>query len=291
MSPECECEYYLNRSTCNSTHPDPQYDQSQPLDNQPQRGIYTTLFSICTYILLKKRGTSYKYYLLANTLIFLLTCVFVALQIVVDTSQYLFSLRAGDHLQREPITFLDPRRLNRHWSYRSGDRVAFDTNRFAKSVEILSLVFPHPNLAFKILSIGHQVARNVGSKLRNMYRIIIASTLESGILYSTYLVVVTIIQGDTYHRYKSMSDKQFEVMNAAVQFLYNVWPCIAGITTTIIIVRVTLGIALDDAESEVMSILVAETARGLAVSEPRREENLSQGDAVMVIARDEETGR
>ncbi|KAK7014085.1 hypothetical protein VNI00_019422 [Paramarasmius palmivorus] len=254
-------------------------------------GIYTTLFSICTYILLKKRGTSYKYYLLANTLIFLLTCVFIALQVAVDTSQYLFSLRTRDHLQRGSITFLDPRRFNRHWSYRSGDLVAFHTNWFAEFIIILSLAVPHPNLAFKILSIGRQVARSVGTKLRNMYRIIIASTLESGILYSTYLVVVTIIQGDTYRRYNSMSDKQFEVMNAAVQFLFNVWPCIAGITTTIIIVRVTLGIALNDAESEVISIRVAETARGPAVSELRREENLSQGDAVMVIARDEETGR
>ncbi|KAK7029453.1 hypothetical protein VNI00_014598 [Paramarasmius palmivorus] len=131
-------------------------------------------------------------------------------------------------------------------------------------------------IALRIFSIGRQVARSTGI-FRKIYKIIIASTLESGIFYSAYLVSGTIIEGHTYRRYHSMSLYELGEKGVVAQYWWNVMPSISGITSIIIVVRVALGIALN-AENEVMSIRVAETTRN----------DVSPPGTVLIIARDQE---
>ncbi|ESK83681.1 hypothetical protein Moror_2144 [Moniliophthora roreri MCA 2997] len=108
--------------------------------------------------------------------------------------------------------------------------------------------------AYHIFWISHQVVTYLGPKSRNMYQTIIAVTLESGLLYAAFLItffilgIVQVVEGTGNDRL------------TLFYYIYGqTWAPIAGIVSTIIIVRVTLGISLDSVESTIISINAANT--------------------------------
>ncbi|KAK7027547.1 hypothetical protein VNI00_015181 [Paramarasmius palmivorus] len=110
-------------------------------------------------------------------------------------------------------------------------------------------------IAFQICSIGHQIEHYLGSRSRNMYRTALSATLESGVVYSTFLIGIAAIYIDLIRRDPSLlkGDEDYPHIYA-LEFLLRAWPCVSGITSTIIIVRVALGISFNDVESAISSL-------------------------------------
>ncbi|KAK7023581.1 hypothetical protein VNI00_016667 [Paramarasmius palmivorus] len=110
-------------------------------------------------------------------------------------------------------------------------------------------------IAFQICSIGRQIEHYLGSRSRNMYRTALSATLESGVVYSTFLIGIAAIYIDLIRRDPSLlkGDEDYPHIYA-LEFLLRAWPCVSGITSTIIIVRVALGISFNDVESAISSL-------------------------------------
>ncbi|KAK7023568.1 hypothetical protein VNI00_016654 [Paramarasmius palmivorus] len=110
-------------------------------------------------------------------------------------------------------------------------------------------------IAFRIFSIGRQIGNYLGPRSWGMYRTVFSATLESGVVYSTFLIGIVAIYIDHIRRDPSLSrvDEDYPHLYA-LDFLLRAWPCVSGITSTIIIVRVALGISFNDVESAISSL-------------------------------------
>ncbi|ESK80696.1 hypothetical protein Moror_9516 [Moniliophthora roreri MCA 2997] len=97
---------------------------------------------------------------------------------------------------------------------------------------------------------SREVMAYLGPKAGKMYRTVIAATLESGLFYSVYLGVLVIFEIAT--RQSKLGGLDY--MRAV--FL-RLWAPVAGIASTIVIVRVALGISLDDTKSTIMTMQAA----------------------------------
>ncbi|ESK85317.1 hypothetical protein Moror_5999 [Moniliophthora roreri MCA 2997] len=105
-------------------------------------------------------------------------------------------------------------------------------------------------IAFRIFRISREVVAYLGPKSKSMYRMIIAVTLESGLLYSALLIVFVIL----YFVPPGLNEDAVLILSVCVSIIMRIWAPMAGIVSTVIIVRVTLGISLDDVESAIVSI-------------------------------------
>ncbi|KAK7039080.1 hypothetical protein VNI00_010244 [Paramarasmius palmivorus] len=114
--------------------------------------------------------------------------------------------------------------------------------------------------AFKIWDMSHELVTYLGAKARNIYGTIIVATLESGLLYSAYLSVVVslgldlIRRKDSWETSFSETNYAFETRNKAFAVCVRIWAPIAGIASTIIIVRVALGISFDEVHTTLQSM-------------------------------------
>ncbi|EEB96295.1 hypothetical protein MPER_04592, partial [Moniliophthora perniciosa FA553] len=103
-----------------------------------------------------------------------------------------------------------------------------------------------------------------------MYRTIIAVTLESGLLYFTFLFVsvsVSLI---------SPGAAPGTVILLIQAICLRIWASVASIVSTIVIVCVTLGISLDSVESAIISIRTATAAHEEVIDISRPPDDLTQ---------------
>ncbi|KAF9255962.1 hypothetical protein L218DRAFT_1029296 [Marasmius fiardii PR-910] len=108
--------------------------------------------------------------------------------------------------------------------------------------------------AGRIFWISRKVARFTNASNRNMYRVIISATLESGLLYPIVLVLyVTFMLLNTTpgRKVTGMEPGAIHVwrVNLGAEVLYSMLIPIMGISSTLIIVRASLGLAIQDEET------------------------------------------
>ncbi|KAK7028069.1 hypothetical protein VNI00_015020 [Paramarasmius palmivorus] len=253
-------------------------------------GVYAVLFGICIRILFRRKGKAYKYHLFAIVILFLLASADVALYMVQDLNNLSESFRPHE-IEWEPITTMiqitflcsavaDAILLWRFymvWGRRwriaivplildfsvvsfvvtsgSTQLVPLHVAAIAAGIVSLNNIILSTLIAFQICSIGHQIEHYLGSRSRNMYRTALSATLESGVVYSTFLIGIAAIYIDLIRRDPSLlkGDEDYPHIYA-LEFLLRAWPCVSGITSTIIIVRVALGISFNDVESAISSL-------------------------------------
>ncbi|KAK7018003.1 hypothetical protein VNI00_018460 [Paramarasmius palmivorus] len=110
------------------------------------------------------------------------------------------------------------------------------------------------NNLFLSCLIARQVTQYVKDSPQNMYRTIIAATLESGVIYAAFRITIAALQIDSY-RGSMESGIEQSLRNFNIQYiLFRSWPSIAGVTTSLVIVRVSLGIAFNDLKTEIMTV-------------------------------------
>ncbi|KAK7029434.1 hypothetical protein VNI00_014562 [Paramarasmius palmivorus] len=120
-----------------------------------------------------------------------------------------------------------------------------------------------------------------------MQRTILSATLESGLIYSAFSITLAVFTRGG----PSSSEWYGEIL----LILIRAWPFCAGITASIVIVRVSLGIAFNDLRTEMTTVGALEVdcatelpqsqAAGLNLRAPRRKSDLSD---VVIIGRDVE---
>uniref|UniRef100_A0A0W0GCP3 Uncharacterized protein n=1 Tax=Moniliophthora roreri TaxID=221103 RepID=A0A0W0GCP3_MONRR len=129
-------------------------------------------------------------------------------------------------------------------------------------------------IAFRIFHISREVVAYLGPKSKSMYRMIIAITLESGLLYSALLIVFVIL----YFVPPGLNEDAVLILSVCVSIIMRIWAPMAGIVSTVIIVRVTLVISLDNVESAIVSICAGGTVdeEALVVDISRSTNGLTQ---------------
>ncbi|KAK7024331.1 hypothetical protein VNI00_016367 [Paramarasmius palmivorus] len=116
-----------------------------------------------------------------------------------------------------------------------------------------------------------------------MHMTLVAAILESGLFYSAFLIVIASILINLFRNGSSLPESDGDGVPAqayALLFLLRAWPCIAGITSTIIIVRVALRLSLNDLDSLVDSMRAAETQTTLADLHSTRAGLSTHGDSM-----------
>ncbi|KAJ8091961.1 hypothetical protein PM082_024196 [Marasmius tenuissimus] len=101
-------------------------------------------------------------------------------------------------------------------------------------------------IATRIFMIAYQVMKYVPSRasIPMMYRTIISATLESGLVYAIGLIIYTICVFEL-----SMGTKATFRVGLIADSVFDSLITIMGIASTLIIVRVTLGVAIHDEKS------------------------------------------
>ncbi|ESK81744.1 hypothetical protein Moror_11550 [Moniliophthora roreri MCA 2997] len=116
----------------------------------------------------------------------------------------------------------------------------------------------------RIFKMRREVVAYLGPRARNMYRTVIAATLESGLFYSAYLgalVILGIVMTGLRKQEIITHDntQKIIVLDYTRAAFLRLWAPVAGIASTIVIVRVALGISLDDTKSTIMTMQAAAT--------------------------------
>ncbi|EEB89284.1 hypothetical protein MPER_12634, partial [Moniliophthora perniciosa FA553] len=91
--------------------------------------------------------------------------------------------------------------------------------------------------------------------IRNLYRTVIAVTLESGITYSAFISLVFFIE---VHQLQEgyRGEESLVLHDTFIDIGMRIWSSLAGIMSTIIIVRVALGTSFNKTEGTVTSTRV-----------------------------------
>uniref|UniRef100_A0A0W0FDR5 Uncharacterized protein n=1 Tax=Moniliophthora roreri TaxID=221103 RepID=A0A0W0FDR5_MONRR len=98
-------------------------------------------------------------------------------------------------------------------------------------------------IAFRLYRMSRHTKEYLGPRPKNMYNALITISLESGILYAAFLLFILAMTLDDY-----------SVNSAIIDLCIRSWSVIAAMMPTIIVVRVALGISLDDEEGSIKSI-------------------------------------
>ncbi|ESK84260.1 hypothetical protein Moror_3782 [Moniliophthora roreri MCA 2997] len=107
-------------------------------------------------------------------------------------------------------------------------------------------------IAFRISKVSHELESYLGPAARNLYRTVIAVTLESGITYSSFISLLFFIE---VHQLRvGYQGEQSLVLDTFIDIGMRTWSSLAGIMSIIIIVRVALGIGFNDIEGTVTSM-------------------------------------
>ncbi|ESK83777.1 hypothetical protein Moror_11097 [Moniliophthora roreri MCA 2997] len=109
-------------------------------------------------------------------------------------------------------------------------------------------------IGYRIFAMSNEVVAYLGLGVRNLSRTVIAATLESGFFYSSFLSIVFFLDID---RRNFAPAEEFARSQAFYTFLIS-WTPIEAIASTVIIVRVALGIGFNDVESVIVSMRVGE---------------------------------
>ncbi|ESK83778.1 hypothetical protein Moror_11098 [Moniliophthora roreri MCA 2997] len=252
-------------------------------------GVYTVLSGISTHILLKRKRRWYRYDLVAVILLFLLASTCIALDVADDIKNFrqgsASSIRVISSARLEPIivssAIADAILLWRCYAV-WGKRwkiviapilfyVGSHTSAFAlvavRDTEIVGTVTAAGAvalnnlllsmlIAFRIFTMSREASAFLGPRARDMYRTAIVATLESGIIYSAFLGVIVSLGIDLL-RHSDRDDLYGR--NQAIITCLRSWASIAGIASTIIIVRVALGISLNDVDGTIRSLRVPAT--------------------------------
>ncbi|ESK83636.1 hypothetical protein Moror_12025 [Moniliophthora roreri MCA 2997] len=258
-------------------------------------GIYTVLFGICTHVLLNKKTKHYRYHFSAITFLFLLTSANVALSTASDMLFWCYScskhrarilMIAGYECAILSSAIADGILLwrcyvvwGKRWKIVAlpfvvllgghvfGLTIVYDY-LIAPLKSTLLAIFIGVNsllltmlLAFRIFKISREVTKYLGPKARSMYSLVLAAMMECGLLYTLLLTIYFSLaaslmqQGGTLFVGLNAADPRAKGITICVRALAPV----AGINSTFIVVRVALGISLNDFESA-MSSMRARTA-------------------------------
>uniref|UniRef100_A0A0W0G6M2 G protein-coupled receptor n=1 Tax=Moniliophthora roreri TaxID=221103 RepID=A0A0W0G6M2_MONRR len=95
-------------------------------------------------------------------------------------------------------------------------------------------------IAFRIYRMSRSTMTYLGPRPKNLYKMLIAISLESGIFYAAWLFVGFTLS--------------FIQVPGFFDGCLRTWPIIASMMPTIIVVRVALGISFGDTESPIMSL-------------------------------------
>ncbi|KAK7029449.1 hypothetical protein VNI00_014586 [Paramarasmius palmivorus] len=278
--------------------PDPTLFMVSSVVNAGVYGIYMVIFGICTHILIKRGKTLQKYTLLANAIIFAVA----SLNLVFMTSNNISLLRTitvADLVADIILMWRCYIVWGKKW------RVVIFPLLFYFGFHVVVLAAGNADVSYTVgiggialnnlfLSclIARQVTQYVKDSPRNMYRTVIAATLESGVIYAAFLITIAALQIAPSGQY--FRDKNIQ------EILFGAWPSVAGITTSLVIVRVSLGIAFNDLKTEIMTVRGPGTVqqqdeedqevRGSQETEGSKE-HTKIGDKVLVIGRDIESGQ
>ncbi|ESK97197.1 hypothetical protein Moror_951 [Moniliophthora roreri MCA 2997] len=256
-------------------------------------GVYAVLFGICTYILLNKKRECYQYHISAITFLFLLTSANVALSTASDILYWRYVLSKQG---RARIPIIDDTAnecailssavadgillwrcyvvWGKQWKIIAlpfvaflgghvfGLAIAYDYLISPLKLTLLAIFIGVNSLlltillASRIFKISHEVMKYLGPKARNMYSLLLAATLECGLLYTLLLSIFLSLaaslmqQGGILFINLNTADARIKGIAICIRALAPV----AGINSTLIIVRVALGISLNDFESTVTSM-------------------------------------
>ncbi|KAI3602205.1 hypothetical protein WG66_002486 [Moniliophthora roreri] len=234
-------------------------------------GIYAVLFGICVYILLARKQRN-PFLLAAMILLFLLASTDVALTTVYDLL-LLDSVTSTHTSEQDELIF---RALPDHpskqlmrcyilwkkrWKVIGAPAIVCFVSHFATvgfivhngtgAISVLGSVMVagativnnlvlSSLIAFRIYRMSRSTMTYLGPRPKNLYKMLIAISLESGIFYAAWLFVGFTLS--------------FIQVPGFFDGCLRTWPIIASMMPTIIVVRVALGISFGDTESPIMSL-------------------------------------
>ncbi|KAI3617012.1 hypothetical protein WG66_004273 [Moniliophthora roreri] len=109
-------------------------------------------------------------------------------------------------------------------------------------------------IAFRILSMSREITAYLDSKPKKMYSTVIATTFESGLIYSVFVSIPSIMAAElSWPRSEGHNYIDFFVRSSVISIFSRTWPSVAGIASTIIVVRVALDVSMNDAGSTLAS--------------------------------------
>ncbi|ESK85747.1 hypothetical protein Moror_2456 [Moniliophthora roreri MCA 2997] len=275
-------------------------------------GAYIVLFGICISILLKKRQKPHRCYLLAAVLLFLLSSANIALFTADDiwrwshrdglqTEHSWSSLSAAYSIalassviangvllwrcyviwgkQRKivvlPTLIFFAAHIGGIVFWCSGSKLSglililFVTGIGLNALLLSALV------ALRAFKIGREVAQHLGPQAWNIYNIVLAATLECGLVYSLFVIVLFSLGIESTQRGQFIIINDPNPRTQVIFICIRAWATIAGLDSTVIIVRVALGISLHDVESTIMSNHTAEAVDEPPVLDNSRQSSLS----------------
>ncbi|KAK7016807.1 hypothetical protein VNI00_018794 [Paramarasmius palmivorus] len=105
-------------------------------------------------------------------------------------------------------------------------------------------------IAGRIIYISREATRYVGKSHRNMYKTVVAITMESGLIYPTTLIIYiafTVAGSElSFQPLVSPRSTTYSIFSTVAQYTLHQ---AAGIAPTLVIVRTSLGIAIEDTKS------------------------------------------
>ncbi|KAI3596412.1 hypothetical protein WG66_003086 [Moniliophthora roreri] len=108
-------------------------------------------------------------------------------------------------------------------------------------------------IAFRIFKVNRELGAYFGPATRNLYRTVIAVTLESGITYSAFISLLFFIE---VHQLREgyQGEESLVLHDTFIDIGMRTWSSLAGIMSTIIIVRVALGTGFNQIEGTATSM-------------------------------------
>ncbi|KAK7045384.1 hypothetical protein VNI00_007633 [Paramarasmius palmivorus] len=103
--------------------------------------------------------------------------------------------------------------------------------------------------AGRIIYISREATKYIGKSHRNMYKTVVAITMESGLIYPTTLIIYiafTVAGSQSEIREVLPRSTTYSIFSTVAQYTLHQ---AAGIAPTLVIVRTSLGIAIEDTKS------------------------------------------
>ncbi|ESK89573.1 hypothetical protein Moror_8706 [Moniliophthora roreri MCA 2997] len=201
-------------------------------------GIYAVLFGICVYILLARKQRN-PFLLAAMILLFLLASTDVALTTLMRC--YILWKKRWKVIGAPAIVCFVSHFATVGFIVHNGTgAISVLGSVMVAGATIVNNLVLSSLIAFRIYRMSRSTMTYLGPRPKNLYKMLIAISLESGIFYAAWLFVGFTLS--------------FIQVPGFFDGCLRTWPIIASMMPTIIVVRVALGISFGDTESPIMSL-------------------------------------
>ncbi|KAK7016805.1 hypothetical protein VNI00_018790 [Paramarasmius palmivorus] len=230
-------------------------------------GAYVVLFGICIRILLKRRHGRYRLHCLSITTLFVLGTMATIVGTIIEVESVTAALKSILDIVAPPWLCSEVLPKSERYETENFSWGFIATNKMmvfrlallvvSKFVQVqfhlcVSLTTTFRLEAGRIIYISREATKYVGKGHRNMYKTVVAITLESGLIYPTTLIIYiafTLAESELNHLFHfpiSPRMATYSIFSTVAQYTLHQ---AAGIAPTLVIVRTSLGIAIEDTKS------------------------------------------